>query len=150
MEKISKTDLVKMLKANPSATFASIVVCKEEKLKKNCPWQVKSYRHVNSNFNNNYERKVQKVTGDSTFKAQPRKWGKKLTNSLVEHKGYFYVQILEPKHENVYLADNRIVSSSTLDRYRYARNNDGPVKVVTYKIEDILYVKIFGQQFEVI
>jgi hypothetical protein len=95
--KITSTQLVEIirgLKGNTFITFESLTEPAQRKT--DCPYDViLKLSTVNAATGFDYESNVQNQQVreglSPDFKAQPRKWGKKVTLALVEHEGKYYL-----------------------------------------------------------
>ena len=99
MKTITKGELLGMLMSNKRCMPVDIKTTTEVKMRKrgNPYIGTKKTKHTNGMINFKYENSVNskliKNGKEGDFKVSERKWGKHVTQSIIEHKGNYYLQV---------------------------------------------------------
>lgn len=96
---ITKGQFLELLKAEKSARFFSmrtVTNAQKSKAKGAKPILKESVIGgiVNFIYANSVANQAKREGVADSYEAQPRKWGKHVTHSIIEHNGKFYVQVL--------------------------------------------------------
>lgn len=131
------------------------------KTSKDCPYKnIKKIQDIRVAVNFNYVHEVNKQRlneeKDMDFIPSSRKWGTRVDNTcLIEHKGQYYIECeyLEKKNE-YYIDDNRkLLTKGEIEQYLPVQKGsssqklDNPVRINTFKIENIKEIEIDGEKF---
>jgi hypothetical protein len=161
--KILVEQLVEMLVKNKGAKIVTLYTETQPKMKKtNNPYLgvIKKSR-INGVVNFNYENSVnrQRVREDSTpdFKAEERKWGKRINGTpVVEHKGKYYLEVkVERTLDTKYELNNEEVSYESLKPFFYERSTgrqelEKEVILRDFSLDNLKALKYNGQMYEVV
>jgi hypothetical protein len=161
--KILVEQLVEMLVKNKGAKIVTLYTETEPKMRKaNNPYLgvVKKSR-INGVVNFNYENSVnrQRVREDSVpdFKAEERKWGKKINGTpVVEHKGKYYLEVkVERTLDSKYELNGQEIDSKLLAPFFYKKSVsrqevENEVVLRDFSLDNLKALKYNGELYEVV
>lgn len=161
--KISKSDLISVLKSVKGSTFVNIETVTEPQLLggKSCPFNgITKHSIINGCIGFKYENSVNnqrlREASINDFKSEPRKWGTKIPNTpLVEHQGTYYLEVkVEKTEQPVYVLSGKIIDNKEIIPYipKISSRQDLVKEVILrdFKIDSISRIKINKTQYEVV
>lgn len=158
--KISKENLVKLLKSCKGSTFVTIQTVTKPTFSggMSCPFvgAIKISR-VNGCIGFNYENSVNnqraREGSEKDFEAKPRTWGHRIPGTpLVKHKGSYYLEMKVEKSESpvyilgTYLLDNNDIKP-WIPKQTSRQEVEKPVILRDYKIDSIQKIVINKQEY---
>ena len=147
--------LAEKLRSIRSATFAGVTALTEPPLIASNPFNgnLRKLSVVNvtiaADYENSVNRQLDREGKETDFLSMPRKWGKRVSPALVEHKGKFYA----PCHVNgssyCYLLNGRLIGEDKVKPFLkpIAPGRQGTEKALKYRdysLENVIRIKIKG------
>lgn len=127
--------IVNLFTNKKSSTITTLFTKTRPKLKSGHPYKnlVKISR-VNCVVNNDYSKAMQKLGKI----VDERRWGKKLSHSVVTHNGANYLQIRPLKSHSIYLDGVKQVPFDEVKFYLPEFSDSQDVPVRTYRVDNII------------
>ncbi len=166
MKIITRTALIALLMEIKGATFATLTLSTDPRMKKTGNAMAGLVRKVaihNVTLNANYENSVNRQLGredkKADFKAQERAWGVHLSPAVVEHKGVLYVHSkLEKTLETMYVStlDNKPVDVAEIAAFlpvkaeNKTQGTEKEIMVFSPKVENIVAITVKGENYQVV
>ena len=161
MKALTTATLVELLATVKGATFATMIVETDARLKKtgNPFGPVRKVSRVNVTLGFQYANAVNRQRtregAEADFEAAPRQWGVKVTPMLVEHKGKTYLETkVERSLGYVFLdANGRELSADQVAPFLPARSGSNrqetekEILVRDYALESIRSLSMGGEQY---
>lgn len=139
-----RIDLVEFLKEKKSATFVSFVARTKPKMRKHNLGEVEKVAVVKCNYNKNYANSMRKENPDYVPKNN---WGQKETNGLVNLRGQYYLQVVDPEISAEFLVNGKPATEQQLEEIqKHLVNRDSKCK--RYSLKNIKSIKTSGQEIE--
>ena len=162
MDKISKENLVELLKSVKGSTFVTIQTVTTPKFigGKSCPFAgAIKISKVNGCIGFNYENSVnnqrKRENSEPDFVSEPRTWGHRISGTpLVKHEGLYYLEIKVEKSElPIYILGTSILDNNEVEnwiREQTTRQDvEKPVILRDYKIDSIQKIIINKKEYVV-
>jgi hypothetical protein len=109
------------------------------------------YGHVhkitktNGRLKSDYEKEMQRATGEPGFEAHPHKWAAVVDAAFSTHrtKGGTYLRYIEKSRREYYFYKGKPIAKEMIEPY--LRSQDQPVKFRGYNLDNILAVRYGGE-----
>lgn len=163
MKTLTQNELKNLLLATNGSTFVNIVTHTVPVLvggKKNIYTGLTKVSSVNGIINFRYENSVNNQRDreglETNFVAQERKWGKHLSQSVIEHNDAYYLQIkVEKTQEPEYFlkgsrVDNTEVNKNLPKRKDGTQEVDKTVILRDYNLSNIREIRLNKQEYKVV
>ena len=164
--KISREKLAEILWAINTATFVGIeyrtVYLRGKKLRTSCPYDAitkteKGVFLIGCTYEKGIQNALKKRKDTTTeFSAQPRKWGARLSKSLVEHKGTFYLTLRRMKNSvrsQTFRANGNEIAPNMYFEHKYETEKapypQNLVMQQELRLDNILSITLRGVRYEI-
>jgi hypothetical protein len=163
MKQITKAELIKMIDETKGATFVSVDIESDPRMKKAYnPYMgavklVTLSGAINFDYENAVNNQLQREGKEADFTSKPRSWGIHEGN-WITHKGQHYLTVkVQSNSEPVYMLDGKVISTDEVKPYLPESSKphtqaalDKEVVVRDIKIESIKKLRMAGEEFEII
>jgi hypothetical protein len=165
-QKISREQLANVLWGINTPTFVGIeyrtVYLKGQKLYTSCPYDAitkteKGVFLIGASYEKGIKNALKKRKDTTTpVNVQPRTWGTRLSNSLLSHKGGFYLtlrRLANSTRSQIFRANGNEIAPDIYHEYKYASKNEvypnNLVMQQELKLDNILSITLRGIRYEI-
>ena len=163
MKTISRTELIQKLNEIKGATFISVDITSEPRMRKtgNPYMGATKTLSLSGAFNFDYENSVnaqlEREGKEANFESQGRSWGKREGN-LIEHKGNYYIQLkVQGASDPVFRFNGVEIEKSVLEPFLQESHKphtqdelEKEVVVRDVKLENVKAIRVAGEELLVV